>query len=262
MTKTETLSFRSASLSDIGKKRLQNQDSVLSDSHHGIFVVADGMGGHSGGEVASKLAVDVVIKAISHRLSQEHSSKNFQARASLLEAIEGANFAIYEESRRNPNLSGMGTTVVSAFVRDNKLYVGHVGDSRLYLFKDGQIWQITRDHSLVQEKLRAGMISREQAKADKMKNVITRSVGYESTVLVDIYEMDLFSGDFLLLCSDGLSGPLSDLELIQNIQELYLNIAPNLRSDELLKELLKNLIKLANNKGGDDNISALAIEIL
>ncbi|MBS1962024.1 MAG: serine/threonine-protein phosphatase [Bdellovibrionales bacterium] len=246
-------------LSDIGRRRAQNQDSGGSFPEIGLFVVADGMGGHRGGEVASKIAVDTIHEVAATNLKHGKSSAE-----ALTEGAKHANLRIMDRAKKEPDLEGMGTTTTSLRFEDGKVFIGHVGDSRCYLLKREGIWQLTRDHSLVQEKLRAGMITREQLKTDRMKNVITRSVGFDLHFGIDVYEYAPEAGDLFLLCSDGLTGPLEDADIHEIATRIYYAA---IDTDEfkgrehgfepLLKSLAESLVAAANDRGGDDNITAL-----
>jgi len=227
---------------DIGMKRKTNQDSFASDDAIGVFVVADGMGGHRGGEVASKLAVDVIRKYCSE-------NKEMAGRELLDKAVNVSCREIYMASKGNEELAGMGTTVVALLVQGDDVYVGHVGDSRGYLIAEDGIWQITEDHSLLNEELRSGRLQEGQAATYQFRNVITRSVGYENHVQVDIYRRARRPGDRYFLCTDGLSGLVSIDEIGNELR----------RGGS--EQGLKNLIRLANNRGGDDNITALVCEL-
>lgn len=235
---------------DIGLKRQQNQDSGGAFPDLGLFIVADGMGGHRGGETASAMAVETVHKAI--RVALE--TKKRDARTVLAEALRQANDAIYNHALSHPQLNGMGTTTTALLVTDGRALIGHVGDSRCYYIRPLSIWQLTRDHSLVQEKLRAGLITREQLRTDRMKNVITRSVGFEPEVHADVYEIEIQPGDVFLLCSDGLSGMAEDANLLEVLQKHVIDgHEPKKAADEL--------VRLANANGGDDNVTALVLEV-
>ena len=241
------MSFKVGAATDIGRKRSQNQDNIASCPELGLFVVADGMGGHRGGETASAMAVEIIPQIV----RSTASGPDWDPKEVIADAILQANNRIFERAQQQPTLQGMGTTTVSMLFKGNTLTIGHVGDSRAYFFRDGNLWQLTRDHSLVQEKLRAGMITRAEVKTDRMKNVITRSVGFEPDVNVETYEMDIQAGDLFLLCSDGLSGLVDDDQ-----------IAEILRQDSgTLEDAVKSLINAANSNGGDDNISTILIEI-
>lgn len=240
--------FRVGAATDIGRKRSQNQDSISSQIELGLFVVADGMGGHRGGETASQMAV----QAIPEIVATAQTNPNWEPRAVITQAIKKANDDIYSRSQADPTLQGMGTTSVALLFKDNTLTIGHVGDSRAYFIREGGIWQITRDHSLVQEKLRAGIISRDEVKTDRMKNVITRSVGFESIVNVEIYEMEIRAGDKFLICSDGLSGLIDDNKILELVS----------KNADNPQHSVQELIAAANANGGDDNISTIVVEVL
>ncbi len=243
--------FRLGATTDIGRRRTQNQDSFAATPELGLFLVADGMGGHRGGEIASALACEKVVESI--RNSQK--LRDWNPRAALINALGQANLEILEHARKNTALTGMGTTATSILFKQDSQTVtlGHVGDSRCYLLRDGCIWQLTRDHSLVQEKLRAGLITRDEVKRDTMRNVITRSVGYEKNLRVEIYEFTLAPGDTFLLCSDGLTGHLED----QEICDLFHRERDHPQHPQRTVDLL---IAQANARGGDDNITTLLVE--
>jgi protein phosphatase len=217
-----------------------------------IFVVADGMGGHAGGEVASRLCVEEIGHflrthgAMLKNSGRHHPDPRF---SSLLgEAINHASLKVYEKALEEPDLKGMGTTSTMIKLVPGHAYCAHVGDSRLYLIREKFIYQITFDHSLVSEQLRAGLITREQARVHDRKNVITRSVGYQEYEDVDTASFDTQPGDILLLSSDGLHGKLTDEE-ISNICEM------------LGCDAVDSLISKANERGGEDNITAVIIKI-
>jgi serine/threonine protein phosphatase PrpC len=259
--------MEAALLSDIGKRRAQNQDSGGTFPDRNLFIVADGMGGHQGGEVASKMAVEVISETFLKSLGSGNTPQ-----AALADGAKAANRAIMERSKAEPSLAGMGTTATTLYFDtaplktgdSAKAWIGHVGDSRCYLIRPDGIWQITRDHSLVQEKLRAGMITRDQLKTDRMKNVITRSVGFDLQFGIDLYEYDPLEGDLFLICSDGLTGPLDDSLIFSIVQRTYFDAlgtgAFEGRSSgfqPLLSTLADALVGAANDYGGDDNITAL-----
>ncbi|OLC20179.1 MAG: protein phosphatase [Deltaproteobacteria bacterium 13_1_40CM_68_24] len=246
--------FRSAARTDIGMKRDHNEDSFLVNEDIGLYVVCDGMGGHAGGETASRLAVQTIEKElISAKLRIDDP---FSAKASLpesplagalREAVEGACAAVFRSSRAHPELAGMGTTCISLLVQGDHAIVGHVGDSRAYLVRDGQVWQLSEDHSLVNEQVRAGLLTEEEAKHSRLKNIITRSVGFEEDVLVDVVGVETRSGDKFLLCSDGLSNLIDNDEIRDALVQTELDQVPEM------------LIQLANSRGGDDNITVIAV---
>lgn len=237
---------------DIGRRRQQNQDSGVALPELGLFVVADGMGGHRGGETASAMAVEIIPTLVRER----QSLAGWGAKETLAHAIRQASNAIHERSLRQPQLQGMGTTTTALLFKDKTLAVGHVGDSRCYYFRPDAVWQVTRDHSLVQEKLRAGLITRDQLKTDRMRNVITRSVGFERDVNVETYEITVQPGDTYMLCSDGLSGLIDDPVMLKIIQEKLFTGARN------IQETATELVRQANDSGGDDNITVLLVQLL
>ncbi len=251
----KTAKFRVASATDTGRKRTQNQDNLAVEADLGLFVVADGMGGHLGGETASSMVAEIVPKVV--RKGTE--LPDYDARKTVAAAITAASEAVFDYAEKNPKFRGMGTTTTALLFQDNKLYIGHVGDSRCYFLRDGLLWQLTRDHSLVAEKVRAGLITREQAKTDRMKNVITRSVGFERSVPVEVYEKVVHPGDLFLICSDGLSGLIDDMEMLDQVQRHVFDKDERTEAD--LQTAIGELIAAANNRGGDDNITAVMIEI-
>lgn len=227
---------------DIGQKRTNNQDSILVNADLGLFAVADGMGGHSGGEVASSMA----IKTLEHAFSKRDGS--LETPDLLERAIIECNQVIYEQSQKNSQLRGMGTTLTTAFVEDEVLHIGQVGDSRLYLFAEQNLYQLTEDHSQVYELLKAGLISEDSLESFQ-KNIITRSVGYERDVKVDLFQRPVRKGDRYLICSDGLSGMVSDDQIAQILLNFDVDTA------------VRNLVSLANIQGGEDNVSVIVFEI-
>lgn len=249
------MQFNVALKTDIGRRRQKNQDSSGAYSELGLFIVSDGMGGHKGGEIASAAAVQVIHQTI-QKLgppSADHSHATLDK--ILREAIETANDVIYETSQTDPTLQGMGTTTTALLIQDNLLTIGQVGDSRCYFIRPNAIWQLTRDHSLVQEKVRAGILTREQAHADKSKNIITRSVGFEPTVNVELFHMLIQSGDCFLTCSDGLSGLVPESDILEIIIHELFN-----KND--VHKTVEKLVETANLNGGDDNITALLLQVL
>ncbi len=231
--------------SDIGLKRTTNEDSFLINKPLGIFAVADGMGGHRGGEVASAMAVQTIQEVVKNQKSE---GQKISPRVILTEAYKIASNKIFDRaSSESAELQGMGTTLVVAYHDDNSLYIGNVGDSRASLYKFNQIWQLTEDHSLLNEHLRFGLISEQDVPGFAQKNVITRSVGFERDVLCDILERTLEPGDLFLICSDGLSGLVED----KRIAEICNSLSPEKIVSECIKEARKN--------GGDDNITVMVI---
>lgn len=234
---------RSFAISDIGLKRKINQDAYFKDDSLGLYIVADGMGGHLGGEVASRLAVETIYK-----YCLQNKAKSCRER--LNDSINLSSREIFNAASTNIDLAGMGTTVTALLFDENDtVYIGHVGDSKAYLIRENNIWQLTEDHSLVNEEVKAGRISVNQIENYQFKNVITRSVGYQETVIVDIYKRKLEKGDMFLLCTDGLSGPVEPREMV------------NVIKTHGAEKGVCQLIDLANQRGGDDNITVLLVEV-
>lgn len=231
---------------DVGIKRNTNQDSILLNDRTHLYAIADGMGGHRGGEIASSMALEILDSAIT-KLSDKKSDGHVTP--FLKEAISLASMKIYEKALMDDNLKGMGTTLICLYFKDDKVYIAQVGDSRAYLFRYEGLWKITEDHSLVNEQVRSGMINRSQAEKMSYKNVITRSVGFEEIVNVDIYIRELEDNDVYLICSDGLTSMLADDEIREKIDP----------SD--LKVSAKNLIDAANEAGGQDNTSIILARV-
>lgn len=233
---------------DVGLKRDINQDAILVDHDLHLYIVADGMGGHKGGEVASAMAVEAVQDTVRRRF---HDNKS-NARKVLAEAYREASSRIFQKSAyENPELMGMGTTMVLIWAAKDRLFIGNVGDSRAYLFRSPNLlWQLTEDHSLINEQVKAGVISEEEAPHVVGRNVITRSVGFEKDVLADVLEREAIPDDLYILCSDGLSGLVQTNKLVDILSK-------NRPTDAIGK-----LVKEAKAAGGDDNISVILIKVL
>ena len=244
------MQFNAGFQTDVGRKRSQNQDSGATHPDLGLFLVSDGMGGHKGGETASTTAVEVISRFVQEAQKRE----DWNPREVIYDALVAANKVIFQLSSENPELQGMGTTTTALLFRENKLTIGHVGDSRCYFARPDGLWQLTRDHSLVQEKLRAGLITRAAMKTDQMRNVITRSVGFEKEVNVEIFEMTVQSGDCFMICTDGLTGLVEDTVILDLIQKFLFT-----QGD--LHESTRQLVLAANNKGGDDNITSILVQV-
>lgn len=243
--------FKVGCASDVGRKRSQNQDNVKCSPELGLFIVADGMGGHRGGETASAMVIEIVPELVRHA----QQAPNWSPKTVISESIASASNSIHERATQDPSLQGMGTTTVAMLIKENVLTIGHVGDSRCYILRPGAIWQATRDHSLVQEKLRAGLISRAELKTDRMKNVITRSVGFESDVNVETYEMSIQVGDVFLLCSDGLSGMVDDQQILELMDG-------GRAQGQDIQTIVQHMIDAANQNGGEDNVSTIVVEVV
>ena len=239
--------MKSYSITDVGQKRTVNQDFVFtSETPVGnlpnLFVVADGMGGHKAGDFASSYAVEVLLSTIRE---DENSNPVKIIRA----AIETANTQLLREASDNEAMSGMGTTMVLVTIVGHYAYVANVGDSRLYLIDENKISQITKDHSLVEEMVRMGEISRDDARNHPDKNIITRALGAGRDVDVDFLDVRLTPGDILLLCSGGLSNMVPD----EDIRQVIL-------TSEMLEEAGRRLVSMANDNGGRDNIAVVLVE--
>ncbi len=243
----------SGGVSDVGRVRTNNEDSFkILDSIH-LFVLSDGMGGEAHGEIASALAVETIVKYCTDAnedsditqtlVAADHLSENSKK---LQSAVQQANLNIYESAQKNPAQRGMGATVTTAWVHDSKLSVAHVGDSRAYLLRTGNLQQLTSDHSLVAEQVRRGIITPQQAEESEMQSVLLRALGAHPEVDVDVDEVGIYSGDVLLLCSDGLTRMVTEPE-----------IAGALQSETNPTTAAQKLVALANESGGLDNITVI-----
>jgi serine/threonine protein phosphatase PrpC len=252
-----SLAIEVAAKTDVGCVRVNNEDSFGYDLDRGIFVVCDGIGGHASGEVASKLAVESILtycRQLPHRTighADESTTGLSEGALILEEAIQLANTAICEAACEDERHAGMGSTIVSVLVDQDLFSVGHVGDSRVYLIREDTIQQLTQDHSLVAQQTRLGLISPQEAKTSKLQNVITQALGSEDTVAPDLDDMIAISDDVLVLTSDGLTGALSDKEIMETV-----NAAAS------LTRACESLIQLAKLAGGTDNITCLLIRFV
>jgi PPM family protein phosphatase len=233
---------------DTGKVREHNEDTIASDADIGLLVLADGMGGYNAGEVASGIAVKTIVNLV-----RESVEATGMSRSSIIlrDAIHRANKIIYQTARAQPQCEGMGTTVVSALMFDNKIAVAHVGDSRMYRLRNDKFDQVTLDHSLLQELVDRGFYSPEEAQRAANKNYVTRALGVEPTVEVEIQEVPTQKGDFYVLCSDGLSDMVEDDDIHLTISTFGAN----------LDTVAKQLIQLANDNGGRDNVSVVMAHV-
>lgn len=236
------LTIQAAALSDTGKVRDHNEDAFGYCLQAGVFVVCDGMGGAAAGEVASRLAVDVMIERLCAVSTPE------DRRRAIEESITAANRLVHDKAAADPGLQGMGTTLVALAIQDNSALIAHVGDSRCYLFRAGRLTRQTNDHSLVEEQVRLGHMTAEEAEHSPLKNVITRAIGTQPEVSSDIAELPLESGDILLLCSDGLIREVPDGR-----------IAAILARPLPLEDHCHELIDAANSSGSHDNVTAILI---
>lgn len=239
--------MKAFALTDVGKNRVTNQDYVYCKSDAvgnlpNVFIVADGMGGHKAGDIASVTAVDAVLKSI-------EQSKKTDVISIMEEAVRNANKTLYEKSKSNEEWAGMGTTLVLATVVDSTIFVANIGDSRLYLIDDG-IHQITRDHSYVEEMVSIGEIDKSEARTHSKKNIITRAIGVEEETHADFFEVQFKKGDKLLMCSDGLTNMIEDNDILSVIA-----------GNNDIESTVHKLIDLANDSGGKDNIAVLIAEL-
>jgi protein phosphatase len=232
-----------AVLSDCGIKRESNEDMSGVSAEHGVYVVCDGMGGAAAGEIASSLAVKEMLRLLGNR---DGSAPLEEA---VEKAIQTANEAIYFHAEENPQLNGMGTTLVGMAIEGRRVLVFNVGDSRCYLLRNGKLKQISQDHSLVEEQVRMGHLTEEEAQRSPLRNVITRALGTQPSVEPDLFPVMAEPGDIFLLCSDGLTGEVPDAQ----IESLLAAEVP-------LTEVCANLVEAANLAGGHDNITCLLVQ--
>jgi len=239
------------SVTDTGRARSNNEDSVAVDEASQLAVLADGMGGYNAGEVASGMATSFIRSELGRWLQQASgNATDTDVRRAMDICVDNANRAIFNAANSNPQYAGMGTTLVVAVFRDSRLLLGHVGDSRAYRLRGGRLLQITRDHSLLQEQIDAGLITPEQAAFSSNKNLVTRAVGVEDTVLLETHLHDVQPGDLYLLCSDGLSDMLDES-----------GIAQVLESYDSLEDAGTALVDAANDAGGKDNIAVILAKV-
>jgi protein phosphatase len=234
-----------AYITDTGLVRALNEDSLCVSPEDSFFAVADGMGGHRAGEVASKMALQLLKRELDRRLNS-----GARAEQALVESIKEANRSIFEMAAKNPELSGMGTTVTACLRRDGEIVIGQVGDSRAYLMRNGRISQLTEDHSLVQELVKSGSITEEEAFYHPQRNVLTRAIGTGLILDVDLYRLNVLSGDLILLCTDGLTRYMRQEEILLSVCS-----APDLDS------AVKYLLNKATQSGGADNITIILLEL-
>jgi len=243
-------------VTDKGPVREKNEDYFCVDEGLGLFAVADGIGGHMAGEVASRMAVEVIKDFIANEDkyqldATENYRDDYSQEANLAaEAVRRANKAIYETSQNNSSYRGMGTTLTAALIRGDRLSIAHVGDSRAYLIRTSCIEQITDDHSLVAEQVKMGLLSEEEARNSDIKNVITRSLGNSPDVEVDMEEITIADGDTIILCSDGITSVVSDSDILSTAS-----------SSSHPETLCKTLVRKATDAGCTDNMTVVALHI-
>ena len=242
-------------ITDVGRKRKHNEDCVGITPSHGFAVLADGMGGYNAGEVASAMAIDIISSQLKEQLlrlpqAEVDEDTGLTGESMLIrEAIKSANDAIYQTSRQSSECRGMGTTVLAALFYANRISAAHVGDSRMYRLRGGRLDHVTEDHSLVRENVRRGLLSEQEARDSRIKNIVTRALGLEVGAEADVVEGTVQAGDIYLMCSDGLTDVISDEVIRQTLTV----------SARSLKKAARELIDLANNAGGPDNISVILI---
>jgi len=250
--------IRSVGLTDVGRIREHNEDTIGVDADIGLLVLADGMGGYNAGEVASGIAVKTIMslvkESVEHQDMQAADSETGLSRPSIVlrDAIARANKIIHQTARTQPQCEGMGTTVVACMFSDNKVSIAHVGDSRVYRLRGNRYEQMTLDHSLLQELVDRGFYSQAEAQRATNKNYVTRALGVEPTVDVEIHEYPVNRGDYYLLCSDGLSDMVEDEDVHLTISTFGAN----------LEVIAKQLIQLSNDNGGRDNISIVMAHVM
>jgi protein phosphatase len=252
---TAPVHYAVAAVSDLGKKRTGNEDSFGYSVEHGVYVVCDGMGGAAAGEVASTMAVNEVLRLLKGRAVDEATLLEKQ----VVEAVSAANQVILSRAQKNRKLAGMGTTLVGMVAEGSRVLVFNVGDSRCYRMRgaglpdesnpeQARLQQITLDHSLVQEQVRQGRMTNDEARHSPLRSMITRALGTQADIEPDLFELEAEPGDIFMLCSDGLTGELSD----PTIESL-------LAADLPLEELCDSLVAAANESGGRDNITCLLV---
>jgi protein phosphatase len=236
-----------------GMVRSHNEDSIAADAAVGLAVLADGMGGYNAGEVASGMAVELITAEMKKQLSaKKPADLDEESARQLIEEHAGrANAAIFQSAQSQPQYSGMGTTLVVALWHDNRISVGHVGDSRLYRLRDGKLSQVTRDHSLLQEQIDSGMITKAQARHSQNKNLVTRAVGIDPEVDTEVHTYPVLAGDIYLMCSDGLNDMVTD----EDIELTLASLAAN------LPLAAQQLVQQACDNGGRDNVSVILVRV-
>lgn len=238
----QSITLEAAALTHVGKVRTGNEDAYGHCLDAGVFAVCDGMGGAAAGEIASRIAIDTLIERLCAVTSQEDRRK------ALEESIDAANRLVYAQAARHDSLRGMGTTLVAVAIQNGHALIGHVGDSRCYLFRSGRLTRETNDHSLVDEQVRLGHMTREDAERSPLRNVITRAIGTQQSVEAEIADLPLEPGDMLLLCSDGLTREVPEDR-----------IAEILAQSGTVDDLCRRLIDAANDAGSHDNVTAILV---
>jgi protein phosphatase len=238
------VSLQSWAKSDIGRKRAANEDSLFEDAELGLFMVADGMGGHRGGDRASRIAVLEASASFKEAVAQRATIAT-----ALEDAMKIAASKVYHMGLTHQELRGMGTTLSALAVNHERVLIAHIGDTRIYCLRENYLHQLTTDHSLVNEQVLAGVMTKEEARVSSLRNIITRAIGHDERVNADFLTFSIEKNDVFLLCTDGLNNMLSDTEITSIIS----TFEPALAVDKLVHE--------ANQKGGDDNISVILVRI-
>ena len=258
MAEKLAISLEFATATDPGMVRSHNEDSIATEPEIGLAVLADGMGGYNAGEVASGIAVAMLTTEMKlavqlHELHMPSVDGSEPKAAALVRENSGkANAAIYQTAQSQPQYAGMGTTLVVALFFDNRVTVGHIGDSRLYRLRKQELLQVTRDHSLLQEQIDSGMLTKEQARYSQNKNLVTRAVGIDPNVETEVHTYEVEKGDLYLLCSDGLSDMVTDEDISETLDAMRGN----------LPLAAQQLVQLANDCGGRDNISVILVKVI
>ena len=240
--------YTAAALSDLGRKRASNEDAFGFSVEHGAYVVCDGMGGAAAGEIASSLAVGEVLRLLESRSDNAGGDETETMPAVAEQAVHSANEVVFSRAQSDDKLSGMGTTLVVLVAEKDHLWLLNVGDSRCYRLRNQGLEQLTLDHSLVEELVRLGRMTPDEALSSPLRNVITRALGTQSSITPDVFELEAEPGDLYLLCSDGLPREISD-ETIESI----------LKMDHPLEELCADLVNAAKKAGGNDNITCVLV---
>ncbi len=246
----------SGSISDVGRKRKSNEDNYCANDEEGLYLVADGMGGHAAGEVASELVTEAIEEFIKLTSSDADITWPFGLDEGLTlsgnrlkTAIRFANRKLLERIKESAECEGMATTVAAVLVEEDKAHIAHVGDSRVYLVRDGNIRLLTSDHSWVNEQVMSGLIDSEQARTHPLRNVVTRALGGKEGLEVDMQVLELKEGDLLLLCSDGLTSMMEDVEILEVVKA----------GGHEVNVVARQLVEAANSAGGEDNITTIAL---
>ncbi len=238
------VSLQSWAQSDIGRKRAANEDTFYHEDTLGLFMVADGMGGHRGGDRASKLAV--AEASATYKITIDNGRSITEA---LDSAVCDAAKKVHHMGTTNQELKGMGTTLSALAFSDREAFIAHIGDTRIYCFREGKLLQLTNDHSLVNEQVEAGLMTKEEARLSSLRNIITRAIGQDEFVLADYFTYSIENNDIFLLCTDGLNNMLSDVEIANILSKFNPSMA------------MEKLIAAANQKGGDDNITVVLVRV-